>query len=130
MDATGSELTFVYKNQRVRRFRSDETEVTRMVSTLMNPPQGNDEFRTLPGKLFPEQFPFNYAELFEPYYFWNKYYITQRNCFAISKYPQYANYEILCNSLATRVTDLSQAEIYQLNNEEMTTEELERVLES
>lgn len=54
--------------------------------------------------------------------------MTQRNCFAIAKRPHYCNYEVLCNALNTRVTNFSEAEIYELRNEEMTEEELERVL--
>ena len=38
LDATGSELTFVYKNQFLRKFRSDKLEATFMVSNMMNPP--------------------------------------------------------------------------------------------
>jgi hypothetical protein len=59
-----------------------------------------------------------------------KYYLTQRNMFAIAKRPHYANYEVLCNALATRVIDYSEAEIYLLKNSEMKREELERVLQS
>lgn len=98
-----------------------------MVSNLMNPPQGA-EYRPLLGELFPEQFPFNYRNIFNHRYFWNKYWLTQRNCFAIAKRPHYVNYEILCNSMATRIIDFSQVEIYELMNDEMSREELERVL--
>lgn len=45
-----------------------------------------------------------------------KYYISQRAFFAIPKRPLYANFEILCNALNTNVIDLSEAEIYQVNN--------------
>ena len=31
MDVTGSELTFVFKNQTARKFRSDQTEATLMI---------------------------------------------------------------------------------------------------
>lgn len=57
-----------------------------------------------------------------------KYYLTQRSMFAIAKRPHYANYEVLCNALSTRVIDFSEAEIYQLRNSEMKREELERLL--
>lgn len=42
LDATGSELTFVYKNQWARALRSDQREATFMVSNMMNPPQGEE----------------------------------------------------------------------------------------
>lgn len=129
LDATGSELTFVYKNQRIRKMRSDQLEATFMVSNMMNPPQG-DDYRPLVGDIFPQQFPFDFTELFNYRYFYMKYYLTQRSSFAIAKRPQYANYEVLCNALATRVIDYSQAEIYLLRNSEMKKEELERVLSS
>lgn len=38
LDATGSELTFVFKNQFIRKLRSDQLEATHMVSNMMNPP--------------------------------------------------------------------------------------------
>lgn len=100
-----------------------------MSSNLMNPPQG-EEYRPMMGELFPERFPFNYDSIFTAHYFWNKYYITQRNCLAIAKRPHYVNYEILCNAMATRVIDFSKVPIFELRNDEMSQEELERVLES
>jgi len=77
-----------------------------MVSNMMNPPQG-EEYRPLPGDLVPEEFPFPYSDIFSYNYFWHKYYLTQRSFFAIAKRPQYVNYEVLCNSLATKVIDFS-----------------------
>lgn len=127
LDATGSEVTFVYKNQALRKFRSDQTEVTLMISNLMNPPQG-DEYRPLLGECFPETYPFDFKECFTHRYFWNKYWLTQRNCFAIAKHPQYVNYEVLSNVMAARVIDMSKCEIYELQNDDMTLEELERLL--
>ena len=38
------------------------------------------------------------------------------------------NYEVLCNARATRVIDFSEAEIYELKNSEMKSEEFERLL--
>jgi len=59
LDQTGSELTFVYKNQFLRRLRSDQPEMTLMVTNMSNPPQGGN-YRDLPGNLFPEVYPFNF----------------------------------------------------------------------
>lgn len=39
------------------------------------------------------------------------------------------NYEVLCNVFATKIIDLSKAEIYRLKNTEMTRDELETFLE-
>ena len=93
----------------------------------MNPPQGED-YRPLPGDLFPETYPFDYKEMFNYRYFWNKYYITQRSIFALAKRPQYVNYEVLSHAFATRVIDLSQADIFEIKNTEMKREDLERLL--
>lgn len=41
----------------------------------MNPPQ-SEEYRPLPGDLFPEEHPFKFSEMYNYNYFWNKYYIT------------------------------------------------------
>lgn len=90
-----------------------------MINNLINPPQGGN-YRELPGDLFPEQYPFDFKSLFNTQYFWLKYYISQRAFFAIPKRPMYVNYEILCNAMATNVIDLSEAEIYQVKNSEMT----------
>ncbi len=77
-------MTFVFKNQFFRKMRQDQVERTLMISQLMNPPQ-SDEFRELPGSLFPEKYPFDYAKQFDYRYFWLKYYISQRQFFAIPK---------------------------------------------
>ena len=63
-------------------------------------------------------------------YFWHKYYITQRSLFTLAKRPQYVNYEVLSNAFATRIIDMSQAEIYEIKNTEMNRDELERLLMS
>lgn len=127
LDATGSEVTFIYKNQFLRKLRSDQLETTLMVSNLVNPPQGG-EFRPLPGSLFPEEFPFNYSEIFSYNYFWHKYYLSQRNMFALAKRPHYVNYEVLSNVMNGNVIDFSKADIYELKNTEMSREIFERVL--
>lgn len=127
MDVTGTELTFVYKNQTTRKFRADATEATMMISSLVNPPQGG-QYRPLPGSLFPEKYPFDYSEQNSFTYFWLKYYISQRSFFAIAKRPIYVNYEVLCNAISTEIIDYSQAEIWQLQNDEMTLPEFEELL--
>ena len=94
---------------------------------MVNPPQG-PEYKPLTGDLVPETYPFDYNRIFDYHYFWLKYYISQRTFFAIPKRPMYVNYEVLCNSLSTNLIDFSQAEIYELNNEEMTQREFENFL--
>ena len=94
---------------------------------MVNPPQG-PEYKPLTGDLVPENYPFDYTRIFDYHYFWLKYYISQRTFFAIPKRPMYVNYEVLCNSLSTNLIDFSQAEIYELNNEEMTQREFENFL--
>lgn len=84
LDPTGTELTFVFKNQLTRKLRADRPEVTLMIQQLANPPQG-DEYRELVGDLFPEEFPFEYSRIFDYRYFWIKYYMSQRNLLAIPK---------------------------------------------
>jgi hypothetical protein len=84
LDPTGTEVTFVYKNQLTRKLRSDQVEKSMMISNLVNPPQ-NGEFRELVGDLFPEEYPFEYARIFDYRYFWLKYYMSQRQVFAITK---------------------------------------------
>ena len=61
-------------------------------------------------------------------YFWLKYYISQRSFFAIPKRPIYVNYEVLCNAISTEIIDYSAAEIWQLQNDEMTLPEFEELL--
>lgn len=85
LDPTGTELTFVYKNQFLRKMRQDSVERTLMISNLANPPQNNGEYRELVGDLFPEEYPFDYSRMFDYRYFWIKYYMSQRNIFAIPK---------------------------------------------
>jgi hypothetical protein len=84
LDPTGTELTFVFKNQFARKMRQDAVERTLMISNLANPPQ-HGEYRDLVGDLFPEEYPFDYSRIFDYRYFWLKYYISQRNLFAIAK---------------------------------------------
>ena len=55
-----------------------------MISNLANPPQ-HGEYRELVGDLFPEEYPFEYSRIFDYRYFWLKYYMSQRNIFAIPK---------------------------------------------
>jgi len=81
------------------------------------------------GDLFPEEYPFDYARIFDYHYFWIKYYMSQRNMFAIPKKPHYVNYEILCNAFNTKIIDLSKVEIYKLLNTQLSREELETFLE-
>lgn len=84
LDPTGTELTFVFKNQFLRKMRQDSVERTLMISNLANPPQ-QGEYRELIGDLFPEEYPFDYSRIFDYRYFWIKYYMSQRNLFAIPK---------------------------------------------
>lgn len=56
LDPTGTELTFVYKNQGARRLRNDKPEQTMMIAQLVDPPQGPD-FKPLSGDLFPTEYP-------------------------------------------------------------------------
>lgn len=52
----------------------------------MDPPQG-DEFKPLPGDLFPKEYPLQDPdeERNTGSYFWRKYYITQRLFFSFPK---------------------------------------------
>jgi hypothetical protein len=45
--------------------------------------------------------------------------------FSIPKRPMYVNYEILCNSFASKMIDLSKAEIYIVKNTQLSTKEFE-----
>ena len=86
MDPTGTELTFIYKNQFFRRFRNDKPEQTIMISQLIDPPQG-PEYLPLAGDLFPKKYPLEKAESLRTVgsYFFRKYYITQRLFFSFAK---------------------------------------------
>jgi len=98
-----------------------------MISHLANPPQG-DEYRELVGELFPENYPFDYSTIFNKRYFWIKYYMSQRNLFAIPKQPMYANYEVLCNAFATKIIDFSKADIFKIKSSEFGKREFEEFL--
>jgi hypothetical protein len=86
MDPTGTELTFIYKNQTFRRLRNDKPEQTLMIAQLIDPPQG-DRYQQLEGDIFPTEYP-----LVNPdeqrnsgSYFWRKYYMSQRLFFSFPK---------------------------------------------
>ena len=98
-----------------------------MISNLLNPPQG-DEYRALFGDTFPEKYPFDYSRIFDYRYFWLKYYVSQRNLFAIPKKPIYVNYEVLCNVFATKIIDLSKADIILVKSSEIGREAFEEFL--
>lgn len=80
------------------------------------------------GDTFPEKYPFTYSRIFDFRYFWLKYYISQRNFFAIPKRPIYVNYEVLCNAFATKIIDMSKAEIYLIKNSELNQKDIEYFL--
>ena len=84
LDPTGTEVTFVYKNQMTRKLRADRLDVTLLIQQLANPPQST-EYKPLTGDLFPESFPFDYSRIYDYNYFWVKYYMSQRNIVAIPK---------------------------------------------
>jgi hypothetical protein len=78
MDPTGTELTFIYKNQFFRRFRNDKPEQSILISNLVDPPQGED-YQPLKGELFPTEYPITNLQdkiTHNPSYFFLKYYIT------------------------------------------------------
>lgn len=110
-----------------RKLRADQTEVTMMVSQLCNPPQG-ENFRPLVGEIFPQEYPFAFDQIFNYHYFWLKYYVSQRTYFAIPKRPMYVNYEALTQAFSSQIIDYSEAEIYELQNESMSEQELEKLL--
>ena len=60
MDPSATQLTFVFQNQRLRRFKGEEKEVTLNLEQLQNPIQ-TEEYLKLRGDVFPEVFPFNYS---------------------------------------------------------------------
>lgn len=128
MDPTGTELTFIYKNQMFRRFRNDKPEQTMTIAQLVDPPQG-DEYKPLAGELFPTKYPLeNTKELFAFGYFFRKYYITQRLFLSFAKKPQYCNYEVLVNAFTQKVMDMSQAEIIRLNTSAMSQQDFEQFI--
>lgn len=61
MDPTGTELTFIYKNQFFRRMRNDQPEASVLINQLVDPPQG-DEYLPLSGDLFPTEYPIDKSE--------------------------------------------------------------------
>ena len=125
MDPTGTELTFIYKNQMFRRFRNDKPEQTMTIAQLVDPPQGED-YKPLAGELFPTKYPLeNPKELLAWGYFFRKYYITQRLFLSFAKKPQYCNYEVLVNAFTQKVMNMSKAEIIRLNTSQMSQQEFE-----
>jgi len=87
MDPTGTELTFIYKNQFFRRFRNDRPEQSILVAQLIDPPQG-DDYKPLPGELFPKTYPLEDPDAIRNNrltYFFRKYYISQRLFFSFAK---------------------------------------------
>jgi hypothetical protein len=55
--------------------RSDVVDRTLMISSMANPPQGQ-EYRNLVGDTFPETYPFDYSRIFDYNYFWIKYFVS------------------------------------------------------
>lgn len=80
------------------------------------------------GDLFPEKFPFEYSTIYNYNYFWLKYYMSQRNLFAIPRKPMYVNYEVLCNVFATKIIDFSKADIYKVKSSEIGKKDFEEFL--
>ena len=62
-------------------------------------------------------------------YFFIKYYISQSQFFSIPKRPMYVNYEVLINALTQNVIDFSHADIHELQSDQMSEQELEKLLE-
>ena len=86
MDPTGTELTFIYKNQFSPRFRNDKPEQSILISNLVDPPQG-ENYQPLKGELFPKEYPITNLEekiTYNDSYFFLKYYITQRLFFSFA----------------------------------------------
>lgn len=98
-----------------------------MVQGMHNPPQYG--YKPLAGSLFPDKYPFNYASVHDYGYFWLKYFISQSSFFSIPKRPIYANYETLINATQMNVIDFSHAEIHELQSNNMSETELEKLLE-
>jgi hypothetical protein len=126
-DPTGTELTVIYKNRAIRRFRNDVLEDVIPIQQLQNPPQG-PEYVPLSGQLFPDKFPFHYDDLFDFHYYWHKYYLTHYNFFSMAKEPIYVNYEVLVNAFNQQLLDYSKAKIYDIKNTAMSRRQLEQVL--
>ena len=98
-----------------------------MVQGLHNPPQFG--YKPLSGTLFPSTYPFDYKSIHEPYsFFFLKYFISQNSFFALPKCPLYANYEVLVHALNQNVIDFSHADIHELANDQMTEDEIEKLL--
>lgn len=85
LDPSGQELTFVFRNQLLRKMRNDRTEVTLPITSLVNPPQG-DNYQQFTEEPFPEKYPFDFKTLISGKGFWFKYYISQRTFFALYKH--------------------------------------------
>lgn len=126
MDPTGTELTFIYKNQLFRRFRNDKPEQTMTIAQLADPPQG-EGYKPLAGDLFPTKYPLEDAKRIRAWgYFFRKYYITQRLFLSFAKKAQYCNYEVLVNAFTQKVMDMSKAEIIRINTSDMGLKEFEQ----
>lgn len=54
--------------------------------------------------------------------------MSQNNFFCLPKQMTYVNYEVLTHAFATNVIDMSQAEIWELQNQQMTDAELQDFL--
>lgn len=80
--------------------------------------------------MFPEKYPFDYADLKEGDQYWFKYYISQRTFFAFKKQATYQNFELLTNAFATKVINFEQAEIYQLKTNELDNPNLKTLLKT
>lgn len=122
LDPTGTELTFVYSNQFLRRLRQDKTEVTLPIASLVNPPQG-ENYQELSGILFPDSFPPDWTVLGKQWNFFKKYYISQRTFFSFAIFQFYANFEILTHAFDSQIINLEKADIWEIDNHKMTTKE-------
>jgi hypothetical protein len=123
LDPSGQELTFVFRNQFLRKLRNDKTEVTIPITSLINPPQG-ENYQKFTAEPFPEKYPFDFRELIKGDAIWFKYYISQRTFFAIYKHAQYKNFELLCNAFAQKIINLEEIPIFEIQSNKMTDKEL------
>ena len=57
INPNGQDITFVFANQRLRKLRSDKAEVTLPITSLLDPPQG-DNYKPLSGTLVPTEWPY------------------------------------------------------------------------